>query len=83
MSARSWRARFLAAFQAEGDEIDALADCLTIEKAARPATDSPVAGKTLVFTGTLDRMTRAEAKARAEALGAKGGRVGFPPRPTF
>jgi len=61
----------LAAFQAEGDEIDALADCLTIEKAARPATDSPVAGKTLVFTGTLDRMTRAEAKARAEALGAK------------
>ena len=30
-----------------------------------------MAGKTLVFTGTLDRMTRAEAKARAEALGAK------------
>ncbi|MCA2010233.1 NAD-dependent DNA ligase LigA [Cereibacter sphaeroides] len=35
------------------------------------ATESPVAGKTLVFTGTLTRMTRAEAKARAEALGAK------------
>ena len=35
------------------------------------ATISPVAGKTVVFTGTLARMTRAEAKARAEALGAK------------
>ena len=32
---------------------------------------SPVSGKTLVFTGTLERMTRAEAKARAEAMGAK------------
>jgi len=35
------------------------------------AMDSAVAGKTVVFTGTLTRMTRAEAKARAETLGAK------------
>ena len=52
--------------------LDELAVELTIEDAARAATaDSAVAGKTVVFTGTLETMTRPEAKARAEALGAK------------
>ncbi|MEM6549890.1 MAG: NAD-dependent DNA ligase LigA [Pseudomonadota bacterium] len=38
---------------------------------APSATSSPVAGKTVVFTGTLERMSRDEAKAQAERLGAK------------
>jgi len=56
---------------AERAAIDKLVGYLTIEPVAAAATDSPVAGKTVVFTGTLEKMTRAEAKARAEALGAK------------
>ncbi|MEJ0016556.1 MAG: NAD-dependent DNA ligase LigA [Acetobacteraceae bacterium] len=52
--------------------LDELAAELTVEDAARvAAADSEIAGKTLVFTGTLETMTRPEAKARAEALGAK------------
>ena len=52
--------------------LDRLVAELSIEDVAAPAAaDSPIAGKTVVFTGTLERMTRAEAKARAEALGAK------------
>ena len=48
-----------------------LAAELTIEDAARPKLDTAVAGKTVVFTGALERMTREEAKSQAETLGAK------------
>ena len=52
--------------------LDDLAEILGVEDFVVPDTsESPVAGKTVVFTGTLETMTRNEAKARAEALGAK------------
>ena len=52
--------------------VDALvAQLTTIEDAERPKADTPVAGKTVVFTGSLERFTRDEARARAESLGAK------------
>ncbi len=58
---------------AERASIDRLAALLRVEDAAPPdaATDSKLAGLTVVFTGTLPSMTRAEAKARAEAAGAR------------
>ncbi len=56
----------------ERASIDRLARELDIQPVEAPKTDgSPVAGKVVVFTGSLEKMTRAEAKARAEALGAK------------
>ncbi len=52
--------------------LSALEAVLTIEPFEAPDVgDSPVAGKTVVFTGTLTQMTRSEAKARAETMGAK------------
>lgn len=54
------------------DILDKLSAELTIIPYETPkASDSPVAGKTVVFTGTLTKMTRAEAKSKAERLGAK------------
>ncbi|MFM8755084.1 MAG: NAD-dependent DNA ligase LigA [Phenylobacterium sp.] len=44
---------------------------LSIRDAEKPRQDTAVAGKTVVFTGALEQMTRDEAKARAESLGAK------------
>ena len=48
-----------------------LLEWLDVTDMAAPSKSSPVSGKTVVFTGTLEKMTRQEAKARAEALGAK------------
>jgi len=44
---------------------------ITILDAERPKSNSAIAGKTVVFTGSLEKMTRDEAKAMAERLGAK------------
>ncbi|MEM8749128.1 MAG: NAD-dependent DNA ligase LigA [Pseudomonadota bacterium] len=48
-----------------------LLEHVTVRPVEQAASDSPVAGKTIVFTGSLERMTRDEAKAMAERLGAK------------
>jgi DNA ligase (NAD+) len=61
-------------FFAEPGNVTALDDLLAeleVLPAEQVKTDSPVAGKTVVFTGSLEKFTRDEAKARAERLGAK------------
>jgi DNA ligase (NAD+) len=64
----------VVAFFAESHNREALGRLLPhldVQPVEGPAAGGALAGKTVVFTGTLSRMTRAEAKARAEALGAK------------
>jgi DNA ligase (NAD+) len=51
--------------------VERLTKEVTIIDAEKPKSNSAVAGKTVVFTGSLEKMTRDEAKARAERLGAK------------
>jgi DNA ligase (NAD+) len=51
--------------------VERLTKEVTILDAERPKSNSAIAGKTVVFTGALEKMTRDEAKARAERLGAK------------
>jgi DNA ligase (NAD+) len=64
----------LAAYFAERHNlgiVERLTAQVRVLDAERPKAGSPVAGKTVVFTGSLERMTRDEAKAMAERLGAK------------
>jgi DNA ligase (NAD+) len=53
------------------DIVERLTAQVKILDAEKPTSDSAVAGKTVVFTGSLEKMTRDEAKAMAERLGAK------------
>ncbi len=52
-------------------EIDKLLNLMTVEAFVPVENDSPLAGKTVVFTGSLETMTRNEAKAKAQSAGAK------------
>ncbi|WP_316165771.1 MULTISPECIES: NAD-dependent DNA ligase LigA [unclassified Bradyrhizobium] len=51
--------------------VERLTGQVTIQDAEKPKRNSAIAGKTVVFTGSLEKMTRDEAKATAERLGAK------------
>ncbi|HSG93869.1 MAG TPA: NAD-dependent DNA ligase LigA, partial [Afifellaceae bacterium] len=67
-------AEAIAQFFAENHNLQEIARLLaevSPQEAEQAAADTPVAGKIVVFTGSLERMTRDEAKAMAERLGAK------------
>ena len=68
-------AEALIGFFKEQHNLEALDDLIDLVEAepleVADTTASPFSGKTMVFTGTLEEMTRAEAKATAEAMGAK------------
>jgi DNA ligase (NAD+) len=51
--------------------VERLTKEVTILDAEKPKSSSVISGKTVVFTGSLEKMTRDEAKAMAERLGAK------------
>jgi DNA ligase (NAD+) len=51
--------------------VERLTKEVTILDAERPKSNSTISGKTVVFSGSLEKMTRDEAKANAERLGAK------------
>jgi len=51
--------------------VDRLKKEVKVLDAEKPKSNSAIAGKTVVFTGSLEKMTRDEAKAMAERLGAK------------
>ena len=51
--------------------VDRLKKEIEVLDAEKPKSNSAIAGKTVVFTGSLEKMTRDEAKAMAERLGAK------------
>ena len=68
-------AEALIEFFSEQHNLDVLDDLSSLVKTKQlpqpAAAGAGLAGKTMVFTGSLEKMTRAEAKATAEALGAK------------